>query len=341
MKAACYMGQEKLDVLAHEPVQPGPGEVRIRVAYTGICGTDLHVLHGTMDHRVTLPAVLGHEMSGTIEELGEGVEDWAVGDAVTVMPLDWCGKCPACRAGHQHICHQLNFIGIDSTGSMQELWTVPTRVLVRLPEGLALDHAALAEPVAVAVHDVRRADLKAGERAVVIGSGPIGVLVSSVARSLGADVLLLEINEGRRRVAADLGFRAMDPATEDVAAFVDHWTEGAGANVVFDVTGAAGAVALATDLIAVRGRLVIVGIHSQPRPIDLFRVFWREVTILGARVYETEDFRAAVELLATKGAIPVDALITHVRPISEAADAFRALEADGDAMKVLIDCARS
>ena len=106
---------------------PGPGQVRIDVAYTGICGTDLHILHGAMDHRVTMPAVIGHEMSGRIAEVGPDVADWAIGDPVTVMPLDWCGECPACQRGHSHICQRLNFLGIDSPGSMQSSWTVPSR----------------------------------------------------------------------------------------------------------------------------------------------------------------------------------------------------------------------
>jgi 2-desacetyl-2-hydroxyethyl bacteriochlorophyllide A dehydrogenase len=154
-------------------------------------------------------------------------------------------------------------------------------------------------------------------------------------------VLVLEINERRRNAAAELGFRALDPSSDDVAAFVDTWTQGAGAAVVFEVSGAAAGVTLATDIIAVRGRLVIVGIHAQPRPVDLHRVFWRELTIIGARVYEAQDFSRAVELLADGDAIPASALITHVRPIGEVASAFEALQSDGDAMKVLIDCARS
>ena len=110
--------------MAQEPGSVGVGEVSIDVAYTGICGTDLHILHGAMDARVTLPAVLGHEMSGTISSVGEGVDRWSAGDRVTVMPLVWCGHCPACRAGDQHICHNLDFLGIDSPGSMQARWTV-------------------------------------------------------------------------------------------------------------------------------------------------------------------------------------------------------------------------
>lgn len=159
-----YTGARGLALQRANPEPPGPGQVRIDVAYTGICGTDLHIYHGDMDARVRPPEVIGHGMSGRVAETGGGVDNWRPGDPVTVMPLDWCGQCPACRAGHTHLCHRLNFLGIDSTGAMQSSWTVPARTLIRLPGQLPLEHAALIEPTAVAVHDVRRAELRPGEK---------------------------------------------------------------------------------------------------------------------------------------------------------------------------------
>lgn len=336
MSAAIYTGNSTISITTTTQTPPKPGEVQIDVAFTGVCGTDLHVLHGNMDHRVTLPAVIGHEMSGRISTLGEGVHEWNVGDPVTVMPLDWCGDCPACRAGHQHICHNLNFIGIDTPGSLQKQWNVPENVLVRIPESLRLDHAALVEPVAVAVHDVRRAGLQPGEKAVVIGGGPIGVLIAVTARHAGADVVVLELDSGRRAMIKELGIEVLDPAAQDQIDWVTAWTGGAGADVVFEVSGAAAAVLGATSLAKVRGRLVIVAIHPQPRPLDLQRVFWRELTILGARVYERRDFETAVGLLAD-GVIPAEELITRTVPLDQTMDAFTQLAA-GDAMKILVDC---
>jgi 2-desacetyl-2-hydroxyethyl bacteriochlorophyllide A dehydrogenase len=306
------------------------------VAYTGICGTDLHILHGAMDGRVTRPAVLGHEMSGTIVDVGDEVVGWATGQPVTVMPLDWCGHCPACLAGHEHICHNLNFLGIDSPGSMQSRWTVPERVLVPLPAGMSLAHAALAEPTAVAVHDVRRGALRPGERAVVVGGGPIGVLIACVARAAGAEVLVLEVSEARRAFAQQLGLAVADPRHGGVQDRIVEWTEGAGAPVAFEVSGAPAGLDVAIQSLAVRGRLVVVAIHATPPPVNLFRVFWRELTLIGARVYEREDFDEAVRLLAS-GAIPSDALITRVAPLSDVAAAFDELES-GTAMKLLLDC---
>ena len=136
--------------------------MQLEVAYTGICGTDLHILHGAMDARVAMPAVLGHEMAGRVASAGDGVEGWTVGDPATVMPLVSCGDCARVPSGASHICHRLVFLGIDAPGSMQSRWNVPADVLVRLPEDLSLQTAALAEPTAVAVHDVRRAGLAAG-----------------------------------------------------------------------------------------------------------------------------------------------------------------------------------
>lgn len=336
MISASYIGDHQIRIDEADPSLPGPGEVQIAVAYTGICGTDLHILSGHMDARVSTPAVIGHEMSGTVAAVGAGVSTWAVGDRVTVMPLDWCGACAACLAGNSHVCHNLDFIGIDSPGSLQNVWTVPEQVLVRLPGALSLEHAALVEPVAVAVHDVRRSGLTAGEKAVVIGGGPIGVLIANVARTRGADVVVIETDGARRAAVAAMGFTVLDPIAEDQVLAVTDWTDGAGADVVFEVSGSAAAVLGATALAKVRGRLVVVAIHPEPRPVDLMRLFWRELTIIGARVYERIDFDRAIELLAD-GAIPADALITRVVPLRSAADGFASL-ASGRQMKVLVDC---
>ena len=336
MLSASYLGPRTIDVREETAPPPAAGEVQIAVAYAGICGTDLHIFHGDMDGRVSAPAVIGHEMSGTVAAVGEGVTGWSVGDPVTVMPLDWDGTCPACRAGHQHICQNLVFVGIDSPGALQGRWNVRADLLVPLPDGLSLAHAALVEPVAVAVHDVRRSGLVAGDTAVVFGGGPIGVLIAVVARDAGADVLVVEPDAGRRTTIEGLGLRAVDPTSTGLTALVEEWTGGAGADVVFEVSGAGPAVLSATDVAKVRGTVVVVAIHPQPKPVNLQRVFWRELTILGARVYQRTDFECAVELLAA-GVVPADDVITRVVPLAEVAEAFAALES-GRAMKILVDC---
>ena len=334
MLTANYVGDQTIEVRQADAQAPPAGAVQIKVAYAGICGTDLHILHGHMDSRVTTPAIIGHEMSGTIAAIGAGVTGWSVGDAVTVMPLDWDDTCPACLAGNQHICQNLNFIGIDSPGALQGFWNVPAAVLVALPSELRLDHAALVEPVAVSVHDVRRSGLVPGEKAVVIGGGPIGVLIASTAREFGAEVVVIELDAGRRQAITELGFEVLDPRAVDQVAWVTDWTGGAGADVVFEVSGAAQAVLGATALAKVRGTLVVVAIHPVPREIDLQRLFWRELRILGARVYQRTDFEEAVRLLG-EGVIPADELISQVVPLDGIPAAVDDLE-NGRALKVLV-----
>ena len=337
VQAAYYTGNRRVEIRPAKIVPPASGMVQLDVAFTGICGTDLHIVHGAMDSRVAPPAILGHEMAGRVTSIGEGVSGWRPGDPVTVMPLVWCGECAACRSGASHICQRLSFLGIDAPGSLQPYWTVPAETLVPLPADLSLRTAALAEPTAVAVHDVRRAELSAGQRAVVVGGGPIGLLVAAVARETGADVLLVEPNDGRRSLAESAGLATLDPRVQQVATHVEDWTDGAGAEVAFEVSGAVDGIQSALAALGPRGRVVVVAIHTTPPPVDLFRIFWRELTLVGARVYERTDFEEAVRLLGA-GRIPVDALVSDVLPLSKTGEAFTALEA-GRAMKLLVDCA--
>ncbi|MFN8483810.1 MAG: alcohol dehydrogenase catalytic domain-containing protein [Anaerolineae bacterium] len=337
IKAAFYERNETIRIGEGTQVAPGPDQVQVHVAYTGICGTDLHIYHGEMDRRVAPSQILGHEISGVVSAVGTGVTNVGPGDRVTVMPLDWCGKCPACRAGHTHICQNLKFLGIDTPGGMQSYWNVPARVVVKLPEGLSLRHAALIEPIAVACHDVRIGEVKAGEFVVVLGGGPIGALQALVAKSRGATVLVSEINSFRLELLRHLGLDAVNPNEVDLPALVEERTGTAGADAVFEVTAHPAGAAMMTKLARTRGRLVIVGIFSQPAAVDLFRVFWRELRIIGARVYEREDFEMAARLAAS-GELPLDALISEVYPLDELKPALDQLGQGGAVMKILMQC---
>ena len=336
MKAAYYHGDRKIELGDCRVQPPGPDEVRIDVAYCGVCGTDLHIYLGHMDQRITFPQVIGHEMSGTIAEVGSRVQDWQAGDPVVVRPLDSCGTCAACREGHAHICQNLNFLGIDTPGAFQGAWTVPAHTLHRLPAGLPLDRAALIEPIAVACHDVRMGQVQAGEEVVVIGGGPIGMLVALVARHAGGRVLVCEVNPFRRELAGALGLDVVDPQTTDLVALVEERSGGAGADVVFEVSGSAPGAELMTQLPRTRGRIVVVAIFAQPPQVDLFRFFWRELKLCGVRVYEPEDYDQAIQLVES-AALPLDRLITHRQPLEDLQGVFRQMEEGADIMKVLID----
>jgi (R,R)-butanediol dehydrogenase / meso-butanediol dehydrogenase / diacetyl reductase len=230
----------------------------------------------------------------------------------------------------------MQFLGIDSPGAMQSLWNVPADLVLALPADLSLEHAALIEPTAVAVHDVRRANVGTDDQVVVIGGGPVGVLIAAVAQRRGARVMLIEPDGFRRQVASELGVEAFDPSMTDVVAMVNERTMGAGADIAFEVSGSAAGVTTAVDVLTTRGRLVMVAIHPQPRPVNLHRFFWRELELLGARLYQRDDMIEAIQLIAT-GAVAAERLISRVGPIDTVTEAFTALESGGSVMKVLID----
>jgi 2-desacetyl-2-hydroxyethyl bacteriochlorophyllide A dehydrogenase len=337
MQAAFFEGNRIFRVGDSVAVEPKAGQVQLRVAFCGICGTDLHLFHGAMAHRLTLPHVMGHEMSGAIAAIGSGVTGWNVGDRVTVRPLDPCGHCPACAAGHSHICHNLKFIGIDTPGALQGNWTVPAHTLHRLPDSLALREGAMVEPVAVACHDVRMSELKQGEFAAVIGGGPIGILVALVAQARSARVVMAEVNPFRLQLARDLGIDAINPLETDLPQLVNQRTGGAGADVVFEVSGSQAGADTMTKLPRTRGRIVVVAIYGEPPKVDLFRFFWRELKLSGARVYEPEDFELAIELAST-GRLPLAKLITDVLPLGGLEEAMHRMEGGGACMKILVSC---
>ena len=335
MKAAYYHGNKTIRIGECRPQTPGPDEVRIDVAYCGVCGTDLHIFLGHMDGRVSTPQIIGHEMSGEIAEVGANVEDWGVGDPVVVRPLDPCGTCPACHAGHFHICQNLKFLGIETPGAFQASWTVPAHTLHRLPDGVSMAQAAMIEPVAVACHDVRLGEVQPEDNVVVIGGGPIGTLVALVARHEGARVLVSEVNPFRVNLVREMGLEVVNPGEVDLATDVEKRTGGAGADVVFEVSGSAAGASVMTQLARTRGRIVVVAIFADAPKIDLFRFFWRELRLCGARVYEPEDFDKAIDLVAT-GVLPLDRVITHRRPLSGLQSAFEQMASGADVMKILI-----
>ena len=336
MKSAQYKRDRTVEVAAGEAIPPSSGEVRLDVAFCGICGTDIHIFHGAMDQRVADPQIIGHEVSATVAEIGEGVSDLSVGDRVAVRPLCF-GEPAAFDKGHAHVGKNLKFIGIDLPGGMQSSWTVPSYTLHKLPESLSLQHGAMIEPAAVACHDVRLGEVQSGENCVVIGGGPIGLLIALVAKEKGAQVILSEVNQTRLDLAESLGIKSVNPVTSDLAKTVDELTDGKMADCVFEVSGSAAGVEAMTDLPNVRGRIVMVAIHPAPKPVNLFKFFWSEIKMIGARLYEPQDFDEAIQL-ADAGKLHLDQLITKVSPIDEVQEMFETIDANPDGIKYLIQC---
>lgn len=335
--AAYYTGNKQFSVESVEPREPGTGEVRIEVAFCGICGTDLHVYLGHMDQRIGDHRVIGHEMSGTVDAIGPGVDAVAPGDRIVVRPLDACGECPSCRRGYRHVCQKLTFLGLDTDGAFQRYWNVPAHTLHAVPDSLPLDLAALIEPAAVACHDVRRGRVANGEDVLVIGGGPIGMLVALVAKQKGANVIISEINTHRLAMAERFGMATVNPKEVDAVKTIMDATGGKGSDVVFEVSGTQPGVDLMTAVTATRGRIVMVAIHATRPEVDLFQFFWKEIEMLGARVYEPEDYDEAIRLIAS-GEFDARGLITGVRPLAEIQSAFEELAGNPESMKTLIRC---
>jgi (R,R)-butanediol dehydrogenase / meso-butanediol dehydrogenase / diacetyl reductase len=336
MKAALYEGNKKFTVKPGSLEPLTAGMVRLKVAYCGVCGTDIHIYHGKMDARVKMPQVIGHEVSGEVVETAPNVTSVKVGDKVAVRPLQ-IGAAHPSDNGFTHIGKNLKFIGIDTIGGMQTYWNVPAYTLHKLPENLPMELGALIEPLAVACHDVRLSELKSGENVVVLGGGPIGVLIGLVAKYKKAKVLLSEPNTQRLELCQSLGLAVNNPLEQNIIEATEAFTNGAMADIVFEVSGAQAALNSMTQLLKVRGRIVMVAIHSEPKPIDLFKFFWQELKMLGARVYEPEDFEEAIQL-AANGELALKSIITQIYPLDEIQQVFEAIDNNPSGLKYLLDC---
>src|SRR2546426_961219 len=224
MRAAFYQGARTFTTGTLATPTPGPGQALLRVKRVGICGTDLHIFQGHLDHRVPKGGIIGHETFGEVAQAPAG-SGFKTGDRVVVEPLRFCGQCRACRMGASYLCYALKVLGVDLPGGMQEYWAVDAARLLRVPDALSDDHAALIEPLAVATHDVRRAAVKPDDTVLVFGGGPIGALIALVSRQRGARVVVAEVNRHRLEILNALGLETVGPDRDPVK-FATEWTGG-------------------------------------------------------------------------------------------------------------------
>ena len=334
MRAAFYHGPRVFRPGTAPVPTPAPGEALLRVRRVGICGTDLHIFQGHLEHRVRHRAVIGHETFAEVAEAPTG-SGFRRGDRVVVEPLSVCGQCRACRMGASYICYDLKVLGVDLPGGMQEYWAVPAERLIKVPATLGDDDAALIEPLAVAVHDVARAGVKPADAVLVFGGGPIGTLIALVARYRGARVAVLEINPHRVEMLRGLGLETPGPGADPVR-FATDWTGGDGVDVAFEVTGHPAAVQAITGTVRVWGTISIVAIHAEPMPVNLYHLFARELTVHGSRLYARHDWEEAIRLAAS-GAVPVAPLVSRKIPLEALQEGMEQALGGGPVMKVLVD----
>lgn len=331
-----------------EPGPPARGEAIVEVAWCGICGTDLHeYTEGPMLIRPTPhpltgqapPITLGHEFSGRVVALGQDVVEASVGDRVVVDPCWRCGTCYWCRRGDYHVCRRGGSVGLASDGALARLVRVQGAGLVRIPESVDDRIAALAEPLAVGLHAVRRAHVRPGDRVVVVGAGPIGAAAVLAARAAGAtEIIVSEPRLGRRHLAEQVGAtRTLDPGTQDIRNEVRSMTEAVGADVVLECTGGGHLVAPSLELVRRGGRLVLLGIGTDSAVIDPRRVTLFERQVVGSLGYRN-DIPRVLDLIAT-GRLDPTPLVTGTVPLPEAVGgAFDALlDPKREHVKVLVD----
>ena len=331
MKSIQYKSGREVSVGEKVLPEAGAGEVLIKVSYAGICGSDMIIYQG-IHPRAKAPLVMGHEFSGTIEK---GHSTLPSGTPVTVYPLLSCGHCTPCRNGYAHVCNTLKLIGIDCDGGMAEYVKVPEESVMPIPATLSLKLGAFIEPVAVGVHAVSRSGYKPGDRAVVYGAGPIGLCVASCLKYFGASqVLIIEANAHRLDVARQLGFTLIDAEKEDICAKVLEYTGGRNADLAFDCAAHPSVHNTILDVLRVQGTGVVVGSYKKPAEVDLLKIEFKELGLIGTRVYERRDFEVAIKILQ-HGAIDFERLFTVISP-EDAPEQFQSLlNGNSRAIKVM------
>lgn len=346
MRALRYHGREDLRLeQLPEPV-PGPGEVALTVHLNGLCGTDVHEYYegpqftSHTPHPLTgqtLPVVLGHEFCGTVADLGDGVTDLEVGALVAVEPIETCGACARCRHGQRHLCRTIAFHGYNRAGGgLSERTVVPRSMLHVAPPGLSREHAALAEPMAVALRAARRVGARPGDLVAVHGAGPIGIGVLLALRAADVRVLVSDPSPTRRAVASGLGAEhVLDPLADDVVVAARDLTDGWGAAGAVDAAGAAVALKAAVAGTRPDGTVVVVAHHHHgPLPLTSNSLIFNEVRITGSAVY-SDELPAVLQSMAA-GDYPLDGWVTTVpldRVVPDGLEPLRRQEA----LKVLVD----
>lgn len=331
MLAARYMGPTRISAEEVDRPKIGPGEALIRVAACGFCGSDLNIIAGTHP-RAEAPLTVGHELAGEIVELADDASELKVGDRVTMYPLISCGTCHACTHGNAHVCRTLRLFGFDIDGGMAEYVKLPVDALIKLPPEMPAQIGTLIEPLAVTVHGVARVDISETKIAVVLGAGPIGLLTALVAKAKGIpEVLISDVTQAKLDLATELGLTAV-PAGDELRARVMELTDDNGADMVFECAGHPSSALEMTSLARSRGVIVNLSVFKQPVAVDLQALNFKELELVGSRVYQRCDFEEAIRLAMD---MPLERIISHSFPLSDVAPAF-AQYMSGDACKVII-----
>jgi L-iditol 2-dehydrogenase len=312
-------------------------QVLVEIKRIGICGSDIHVYHGTHPY-TDYPVVQGHEVAGVIAEVGRQVEDLAVGDTVTFTPQVVDGTCYQCRHGDTHICDSLKVMGFQTDGAASEYFPIPARKTLKIPEPVSIDEAAMIEPTAVAVHALRRGGDVKGKKVVVLGSGTIGNLVGQVALASGASgVLNTDISDYKLDKARACGLEhGVNTQRENLSEAVLRVFGPDRADLILECVGVQATIDQAIENARKGTTIVVVGVFGEKPRVDLGLVQDHELNLAGTLMYQRSDYERAIELVE-RGAMHLDKMITHRFDFRSYPEAYEAIEAsNGEYMKVMI-----
>ncbi|SDC83472.1 L-gulonate 5-dehydrogenase [Terribacillus halophilus] len=327
MKAIQIKGPRELAVIeADQPVMKNAQDVLVKVKRVGICGSDMHIYHGT-NPLATLPRVVGHEVAGEVVEIGSEVKNIKVGDHVVVEPIRYCGECYACRKGRPNVCASLSVFGVHEDGGMREWIVLPEKQVHVVDSELPWEEAVMAEPYTIGAQAVWRGSVEKGDSVLIQGAGPIGLCILKLAKLQGAAVMMTDLSDARLAFASENGADVtVNAVNEDVKQRVFEWTKGAGANVVIDAVCLPSTFELSLEVVSEAGYVVVLGFDERTSSIPQLPITKKEITITGSRL-QTNQFSSVVDLL-NSGQLKENGLITHKFPLEQVQEAFDFIEAN-------------
>lgn len=336
MKAIEVKEPNQLRLIEKEkPIIQKENEVLIKVKAVGICGSDIHILHGTSPV-ATYPRVIGHEIVGVIEKVGSGVKNIFEGDRIIVEPIDYCGKCYACKKGRGNVCQSLQVRGVHIDGGFQEYLVVDAKWAHKLPENISDEQAVMIEPYTIGYQATERGNVGPNDVVFIFGAGPAGLIALDVAKSKGAMCYISDLNDQRLELAKAFGADGtFNPQNVDIEKKIMEITKGMGPNVVFDAVGMPKIFAQAIEMASVAGTVVSMGFSSELAPVSMLDITKKELDVVGTRL-QSNKFKVAIKTIESK-LDKIDQLITHVFDYTDYEEAFRLAESNSqDVGKIVI-----
>jgi L-iditol 2-dehydrogenase len=341
MKCAIFTEPYKFEIQERKMPEPKQGEVLIAIKAVGICGSDIHPYMGDGIERRQPGIIMGHEASGIVAGVGEGVTRWKTGDRVIINPQIRCNDCEMCRVGNYNLCDNMLLIGSSMRkfldGAMCEYIVMGQDQLYTLPDNVSFDYGTLLDPLGNAIHLINRAGVKLGDTVVVIGAGTIGLLTVQTARLAGASkVIVLDVAEGKLELAKEVGADyALNSTAPDIVEQIKSLTNGMGADVVIEAVGIGVTYNLAMKLVKKRGTVIALGFAQAEIKFALSPLVYNEVNFIGSTGYATEC-ETTIDYLAS-GRLKIDKIITHTFPLNQINEAFQTLcDKQANAIKVIL-----